>query len=115
MLCGHYYDAGAYVDYGAVTPLFPVDDLNAGVHTHRDAELVLSRVQADRVVAVRPTGLASSYALVQRPLVAIQLSSLKERDWETLAAATDIDLAEYEWLQVGRVTAPAQNHSLAEY
>jgi hypothetical protein len=59
----HYHDAGAYLDHSVVTLLFPVEDLDATVHTHRDAERVLASVSGDCVVAVRPTGLASSYAL----------------------------------------------------
>jgi len=61
----HFFDAGGYLDYGDVAALLPVEELQARVYTHRNAERVLGDAPADSVLAVRPTGLASSYALTQ--------------------------------------------------
>ena len=111
----HYTGAGAYLNHGAVIPLLPAEQLTATVYTHRDAERVLTDAPGDRVIAVRPTGLASSYALTQRPLTAVALETLSAQERQVLAEETDIDIGTFEWLQIGRATTPSQNHSLAEY
>lgn len=115
MHTAHYLDAGAYLNHGAVASLLPAEQLTATVYTHRDAERVLAGAPAERVVAVRPTGLASSYALTQRPLTAVALATLSAKERQVLAGETDIDIGTFEWLQIGRATTRSQNHSLAEY
>jgi len=115
MSIGHFFDAGGYLDYGDAAALLPVDELRARVYTHRDAERVLGDAPADSVLAIRPTGLASSYALTQRPLTAIEVASLDVELREQLDRELDTDLAQFELIQVGRATTPAQNRSLAEF
>jgi hypothetical protein len=115
MSMGHTSDAGGYLEYGEASVLLPVEDLNATVLTHRDAERALENASAETVLAVKPTGLASSYALTQRPLTAIVVASLGDELRERIEEAADADLANFEYIQVGRVTTPAQNRSLAEF
>jgi len=115
MSVGHFFDAGGYLDYGDATPLLPVKELQARVHTHRDAECALRDAPADAVLAIRPTGLANSYALTQRPMTAIEVASLDDDLRNQIGGAVDIDLAQFELIQVGRATEPAQNRSLAEF
>jgi len=115
MIIGHFFDAGGYLDYGDATPLLPVEELQARVYTHRDAECTLGDAPADSVLAVRPTGLASSYALTQRTLTAIEVASLDDELRNQIGGAVDVDLAQFELIQVGRATTPAQNRSLAEF
>jgi hypothetical protein len=115
MSAGHYFDAGGYISVGAAAPLRPVSALEARVYTHRDAERVLDAVTADEVLVVAPTSLASSYALTQRPLTAIEVTSLRAAVRERLQAGTDTDLNQFEYIQLGRQPTPAQNRSLSEF
>jgi hypothetical protein len=115
MSTGHFFDAGGYLDYGDATTLLPVKELQARVYTHRDAERVLGDAPADSVLAIRPTGLASSYALTQRPLTAIEVASLDDGFRDQIGGAVDADLAQFELIQIGRATTPAGNRSLAEF
>ena len=115
MSVAHFFDAGGYLDYGDAAALLPVEELRARVYTHRDAECALRDAPADSVLAIRPTGLATSYALTQRPLTAIEVASLDDDLRNQISGVVDIDLAQFELIQVGRATAPAQNHSLTEF
>jgi len=115
MSIAHFFDAGGYLDYGDAAALLPVEELRARVYTHRDAECALSDAPADSVLAIRPTGLASSYALTQRPLTAIEVASLDDKLRNQIDGAVDVDLAQFKLIQVGRATTPAQNRSLAEF
>lgn len=114
MSIGHSYDAGGYIDHGDASVLFPVEELSATVYTHRDAERVLSETAPESVLVVKPTGLASSYALTQRPLTAIDVASLNDDIVDHLRTDED-NPTRFEYIQVGRATKPEQNHSLAEY
>ena len=115
MSIGHFFDAGGHLDYGDAATLLPVEELQARVYTHRDAERALKDASAESVLAIRPTGLASSYALTQRPLTAVEVASLDDEFQEQLDRALDPDLAQFELIQLGRATTPAQNRSLAEF
>jgi hypothetical protein len=53
--------------------------------------------------------------LTQRPLTAVEVASLDDEFQEQLDRALDPDLAQFELIQVGRATTPAQNRSLAEF
>lgn len=114
MSAGHFFDAGGYLEYGEAVTLRTVEELQARVYTHRDAECALGDAPADSVLVIRPTGLASSYALTQRPLTAIEIASLDDERREQIDGAVDTDLAQFELIQVGRTT-PAGNRSLAEF
>ena len=111
----HFYDAGGYLDHGDAAALLPVEELRARVYTHRDAECALRNAPANSVLAVRPTGLASSYALTQRPVTVIEVASLDDELRNQIDGAVGADLAQFELAQVGRATTPAQNRSLAEF
>lgn len=111
----HYSTAATYVDYGDAAALLPVDQLAARVYRGRDAECALSAVDADAVVAVVPSGLASGYALTQRPLTVVDVDTLAPDAVARVADDAGVDLDSYEYVQVGRLTTPAQNHSLREF
>lgn len=115
MSVGHFYEAGGYVDHGDAKVLLPVDELQATVHTHRDAELALKDTPPAAVLAVRPTSMASSYALTQRPLAAIEIDSLSEELWAQFNRLIDDDLEQYALIQVGRQPHASQNRSLSEF
>ena len=94
----HFFDAGGYLDHGDASVLLPVEKLDATVHTHRDAELALGNTVSESVLAVRPTGLASSYALTQRPLMAIEVASLDEGIRAQLEKPLDGSLVQFEFI-----------------
>jgi hypothetical protein len=114
MSIGHFYDAGGYVDHGVASDIFPVGSLS-GVHQYRNAELKLQEVKREKVVAVSPTSLASSYFLIQHPLTAIEIESLSESVRSSIAEDGDIDLSQFEMLQIGRQSTKSQNRSLSEF
>lgn len=115
MNTGHFYSAGAYIDHGDASVLLPVDSLTVDVMKYRDAELKLEDVQNDEVVAVSPTGFASSYSLTQHPLSVVKISDLSPDIRETLDERVDIDLDSYQYIQIGRGSTQSENHSLREY
>ncbi len=115
MITGHFYEAGGYVDHGDAKILLPVEELQAAVHTHRDAGLALNATPPGAVLAVRPTGMASSYALTQRPLAAIEVDSLSKELWAQFNRLIDDDLEQYALIQVGRQPHASQNRSLSEF
>jgi hypothetical protein len=115
MSVGHFYDAGGYIDHGDATVLFPVAAVAGTVHTHRDAELALGDADSEAVLVVRPTGLASSYALTQRPLTAVEIDSLNIETREALTTTAEVDLDRFEYVQIGRSTTPARDRSLVEF
>ncbi|SDF96201.1 hypothetical protein [Halorientalis regularis] len=114
MYIGHYHNAGDYLDYDDASVLFPVEELSATVHTHRDAELILRDADSESVLVVKPTGFASSYALTQRPLTVIEIASMNDDTLDHIQSSVD-DPGRFEYIQVGRATRSAQNRSLAEY
>lgn len=115
MSIGHFTDAGGYLDYGEAAILFPIEELQAEVLTHRDAELILEETSAESVLAVRPTGVATGYALTQRPLTAVEIASPNNGLRAELSEVVDTELAQFDIIQIGRATRPAQNRSLAEF
>jgi hypothetical protein len=115
MLEDYSYDGGGSISHRYVSELLTTRDLEATVHTHRDAEIALAEVPTESVLGVRPTGLASSYSLTQRPLTVIELDSLAPGVRERVAAESGVDLDAYSLLKVGRATRPAENRSLAEF
>lgn len=112
---GHFYSAGASLDYGDATALFPVEDLDATVYRGRDAELALGDADGSSVVVVAPTSMATSYHLTQHPLAAIDVESLPADARAAVDAGIDAPIEAFDLLQVGKWTKECQNRSLAEF
>jgi hypothetical protein len=115
MSVGHFHDAGGYIDHGDISALFPVKALSAEVHQYRNAELKLQEVKSEKVIAVSPTSLASSYFLTQHPLTAIEVESLPELVRAPITEDEDVDLFRFDILQIGRQPRESQNRSLSEF
>lgn len=111
----YYYDAGGYVDRDEASLLFPVDGLSAAVYQYRDAELALEAAAREDVVVVAPTGFASSYALGQHTLTAIEVEGLPDDVLTRVSTRSGDPLADYELVQVGRNIGRSENRSLAEF
>lgn len=115
MLKGHFDSAGASIDYGDATALFPVDELDATVFQYRDAQLALDEVNGVDVVVVAPTSLATSYRLTQHALTVIPVESLSTAVRTQIAAALDARLDTFELIQIEKWNTDSTNHSLAEF
>lgn len=115
MSAGHYYDAGGYVDHGDASTLFPVESLSGEVYQYRNAEIRLQSVESEKVVVVSPTGLASSYFLTQHPLTAIELESLPKTVRTSVGNNAELEISEFDLIQIGREPSNIQNRSLSEY
>jgi hypothetical protein len=115
MLKGHFTSAGASIEHGDVSVLFPVEELDATVLQHRDAELALDDVNGEEVIVIVPTSLASSYFLTQHALTAIPVDDLKPAVRSQLADALDTPIETFEFIQIGKWNTDSPNHSLAEY
>ena len=111
----HFFSAGGYIEHGDASNLFPVESLSGEIFQYRDAEVRLQSVESEKVVAVSPTGLASSYFLTQHPLTAIEVRSLSDTEYSSIAEETDIDLSRFELIQIGRGPSNLQNRSLSEF
>jgi hypothetical protein len=115
MLKGHFESARTSIDCGAATGLFPVDELDATVFQHRDAQLALEDVNGADVFVVAPTSLATSYFLTQHPLTVIPVESLPPAVRTQLGEGVEAPLDTLELVQIGKWTTDSPNHSLAEF
>ncbi|MDB2283256.1 hypothetical protein PM030_15405 [Halorubrum ezzemoulense] len=111
----HFYSAEAAIEYGAAVCLFPVDELDATVLQHRDAQLALDAVGSEAVIVVSPTSLATGYKLGSHPVTAIRVDSLPADITATLDAAVEDDIETFDLIQIGRWNHSSPNHSLAEF
>ena len=112
---GHFHSAAGRVEYGDADVLFPVEDLDATVLTHRDAQLALGDTDGGDVIIVAPTSLATSYALTQRPLTAIRVDSLPTDVRTHLDRALDAPIETFDLIQVGKWNRDSPNRSLSEF
>lgn len=112
---GHFSSAGASLEYGDARVLFPVDDLDATVYQHRDAEVALANVDGEDVIIVVPTSLATSYLLTQHVLTAIPVDSLCPAVKSELDDTLDDPIQAFELIQIGKWNTDSQNHSLTEF
>ena len=112
---GHFRSAGASIEYGDASVLFPVDNLDATVHQYRDAQRILADIDGSDVIVIAPTSLATSYRLTQHALTAIPVDSLSSETREQLADTLDTPIETFEIIQIGKWTTDSPNHSLAEF
>ncbi|MFC7199020.1 hypothetical protein [Halospeciosus flavus] len=115
MLKGHFESAGATIEYGAASCLFPVDELDATVLQYRDAQLALDGVDGASVIVVAPTSLATSYSLTQHALTAIRVDSLASAIRTQLADELAAPLDTFDVIQIGKWNSDSPNHSLTEF
>lgn len=115
MLKGHFQSAAGRVEYGDADVLFPVEDLDATVRTHREAQLALADTDGGDVIIIAPTSLATSYALTQRTLTAIHVDSLPTGVRTRLEDVLDAPIETFDLIQVGKWNRGSPNHSLSEF
>ncbi|WP_135304826.1 hypothetical protein [Haloarcula amylovorans] len=115
MLKGHFQSAGASIEHGDTSVLFPVEELDATVLQRRDAELALADADAENVTVIAPTSLASSYFLTQHVLTAIPVDELLPGVRSKLADGLDTAIETFDLIQIGKWVTDSPDHSLAEY
>jgi hypothetical protein len=115
MLKGHSTSAGASIEHGDASILFPVEDLDATVRQRRDAELALANADSDDVIVIAPTSMASSYFLTQHALTAVGVDDLAPVVRSQLAGVLDKPIETFDVIQIGKWTTDSPDHSLAEY
>jgi hypothetical protein len=112
---GHFTSAGASIEHGDASMLFPVEELDGTVLTGRDAELALANTDSAAVIVIAPTSLASSYFLTQHGLTAIPIDELVPAVRSRLAGALDKPIETFDLIQIGKWATDSPDHSLAEY
>jgi len=115
MSAGHFTSAGASIEHGDASVLFPVEKLDATVLQRRNAELVLDDVDGEEVIVISPTSMASSYFLTQHALTAIPVDELAPAVRSQLANALDTPIETFDLIQIGKWNTDSPNHSLAEF
>jgi len=115
MLNGYYNEAGATIEYGDASCLFPVEKLDATMVQYRDAEVVLDDADGSDVIVVAPTSLASSYFLTQHALTVVRVDSLPATVQSQLADVLDAPLDTFDLIQIGKWNSERSNHSLTEF
>jgi hypothetical protein len=115
MLNGHFQSAGASIEHGDASVLFPVEELDTTVLQGRDAELALADADGENVIIIAPTNLASSYFLTQHSLTAIPVNELAPAVRSKLADALDTPIETFDLIQIGKWVTDSLDHSLAEY
>jgi hypothetical protein len=111
----HFELAGTSIEYGDAGFLFPVDELDAAVLRHRDAQLALADVDGSDVIVVAPTSLATSYLLTQHTLTAIPVDSLSTAVQARIADEIDASIEAFDLIQIGKWNSNSPNHSLVEF
>lgn len=115
MSYGHSNESGARITYGQLSLLEPFDSHDAEVHQHRDAQLKLDAVPAEKVIAVRPTSFSSGMLLGNAALTVIVIHTLPRDIRDSLAEKTGLDVDEFKLLRIGRADREYTDRSLAEY
>jgi len=115
MPASHPSNAGGYISHRAAQRLLPVSSLPSGVEQYREAGVRLEDVDADAVVAVRPTGFASGYALAQHPLTTIEVDALPDDVRASIDELADVEIGAFEVVRIGGDRNEPADHSLSEY
>lgn len=112
---GHFQSAGASIEHGDASLLFPVENLGGKVLQGRDAELTLTDTDGQNVIVIAPTSLASSYFITQHTLTAIPVEELGSEVRSKLADKLDTPIETFDLIQIGKWVTDSPDHSLAEY
>ena len=109
---GHFWSAGASIEHGDASVLFPVEELDVTVFQRRDAELALADADGENIIIVAPTSLASSYFLTQHTLTAIPVDEFTTGVRSKLTDALDIPIEGFNLIQIGKWVTDSPDHSL---
>jgi hypothetical protein len=89
--------------------------LRASVHQHSAAASHLQSIDSEDVIAIAPTSLASSYFLFAHPLTTIDIDTLSRAIRSRISAQADVELAEFDVIQIGRGAPDIENERLPEW
>ena len=111
----HKPSSGASITYGQLPKLEESDSQDVKVLKRRDAQLKLEYIPTEDVIRVRATSFSSGMALGSAPLTLLVIETLSSDIRESLSAEAEIDVDDYEVIQIGSADRDYTDRSLSEY
>ena len=103
------------VQFGVVSELFPVAELDAPLVQNRDALLRLEELDEGAIIVVVPESMATGYHLGDHELTLIAIEDLPAALTRAVSAAVDGSTEAYTHIQLGKQIESGPNRSLSEF
>lgn len=103
------------VQFGVVSELFPVAELDAPLVRNRDALLRLEELDEEAIIVVVPESMATGYHLGDHELTLIAIEDLPAALTRAVSAAVDGPIEAYTHVQLGKQIESGPNCSLPEF
>lgn len=103
------------VQFGVVSELFPVAELDAPLVRNRDALLRLEELDEGAIIVVVPESMATGYHLGDHELTLIAIADLPAALTRAVSAAVDGSIEAYTHVQLGKQIESGPNRSLSEF
>ena len=103
------------VQFGVVSELFPVAELDAPLVRNRDALLRLEELDEGAIIVVVPESMATGYHLGDHELTLIAIEDLPAALTRAVSAAVDGSTEAYTHIQLGKQIESGPNRSLSEF
>ncbi len=103
------------VQFGVVSDLFPVAELDAPLIQNRDAQLRLEELDEEAIIVVAPESMATGYHLGSHELTLIAIEDLPEAQTRAVSEAVDGPIEAYSHIQLGKQIESGPNRSLSEF
>ncbi|WP_049926265.1 hypothetical protein [Natronomonas moolapensis] len=103
------------VQFGVVSELFPVAELDAPLVQSRDAQLRREALDEEAIIAVAPESMATGYHLGSHELTLIAIDDLPKALTRAVSAAVDGPIEAYSHIQLGKRIESGSNRSLSEF
>ena len=103
------------VQFGVVSELFPVAELDAPLVRNRDALLRLEELDEEAIIVVVPESMATGYHLGDHELTLIAIADLPTALTRAVSAAIDGPIEAYTHVQLGKQIESGPNRSLSEF
>ena len=103
------------VQFGVVSELFPVAELDAPLVRNRDALLRLEELDEEAIIVVVLESMATGYHLGDHELTLIAIEDLPAALTRAVSAAVDGSIEAYTHVQLGKQIESGPNRSLSEF
>lgn len=103
------------VQFGVVSELFPVAELDAPLVQNRDALLRLEELDEGAIIVVVPESMATGYHLGDHELTLIAIEDLPAALTRAVSAAVDGSTEAYTHVRLGKQIESGPNRSLSEF
>ena len=103
------------VQFGVISELFPVAELDAPLVRNRDALLRLEELDEEAIIVVVPESMATGYHLGDHELTLIAIADLPAALTRAVSAAVDGPIEAYTHIQLGKQIESGPNRSLSEF